>query len=120
MTFFSETQVKAVRKAHRCDGCGTAIEVGSPAVRWAGVTDGDFGAAVYHTDCRAAEVDLNQYILGHQHGDEWLPLSEIDDEDRVWLIGAYPAVARRMRFVAAPIALETEATPQSPSPREIA
>lgn len=95
MTFATETNVKAVRKRHRCDGCGKRIEIGSPAVRWAGMTDGDFGAAIYHPDCRLAEIKLND-LLETQWGDEWAALSEIDEEDWPWLIETFPAVAARM------------------------
>ena len=95
MSFHSEHTVKAVRKRHLCDGCRRYIEVGEPAIKWAGMTDGDFGTAIYHPDCREAEVGLNT-VLGWSHGDEWWPLSKIEWEDRLWLLDAFPAVAARM------------------------
>lgn len=100
MSFHEEKAVKAVRKRHRCDGCNRFIEIGEPASRWAGMTDGDFGTAIYHPDCRAAEIAMNNDVLGFQYGDDWWPLSDIESEDRPWLIDAYPAVARRMGMVA--------------------
>lgn len=101
MSFASESTVKAVRRRHLCDGCSRHIEIGEPATRWAGLTEGDFGTAIYHPDCRAAEVDLNNEILGWQYGDDWLPLHDIEREDWPWLIEAHPAVAARMNLAAA-------------------
>lgn len=49
-------------------------------------------------DCREAEVALNEEVLGFQYGDGWGALRDIDDEDRPWLIEAFPAVAARMGF----------------------
>lgn len=97
MTFVSERTVKAVRKRHRCDGCGRHIEAGQSATRWAGLTDGDFNTAIYHPDCREAELAMNA-LIGTQYGDEWWPLSEIETDDRPWLIETFPAVAARMGF----------------------
>ena len=94
MSFFSETTIKAVRKRHRCDGCDAYIEIGEPARRWAGMTDGDFGHAIFHPDCREAEVALNGRL--RRYLDEWIALSEIDSDDVPWLKDAFPAVAARM------------------------
>jgi len=102
MGFYTETNVKAVRKRHVCDGCGRHIEIGEPAIRWAGTTDGDFGTAIYHPDCRAAEVALNNDILGFRSGDDWCPLSDLEHEDRPWLLEAHPTVAARMGIASDP------------------
>lgn len=104
MTFASESAVRSVRKRHVCDGCGKFIDIGQPATRWAGLTDGDFGTAIYHPDCRAAEVALNTEIVAWSYGDEWLGLSEIEDEDWPWLLEAHPAVAARMGITAERVA----------------
>lgn len=97
MSFFSETDIKAVRKRHRCAGCGKNIEIGEPAFRWTGTTDGEFDTATYHPECRKAEIALNELLL-FQDGDDWGALIEIDDEDRPWLIETFPTVAARMGF----------------------
>ena len=102
MGVLSERLVKAVRKRHRCDGCGKHIEVGQPAMRWAGLTDGDFGTCIYHPDCLSAEVDLNNDVLDWQYGDDWLPLIEIDEEDWPWLSERYPTVAARIGLAPSP------------------
>lgn len=96
MSFSGERAVKAIRKRHVCDGCGNYIEIGDSALRWAGMIDGDFGTAIYHLDCRTAEVAYNQDILGYVWGDDWRCLSEIDKDDWPWLIDAHPTVAKRM------------------------
>lgn len=95
MSFAVETPVKAVRKAYHCDGCNRQITVGSPATRWAGLTEGDFGTAIYHPECREAEVAYNREA-GWQWGDDWYPLSEIEPEDRPWLAAEYPLAAQRL------------------------
>lgn len=60
MSFSRETAVKATRKLHRCDVCGCKIATGSPAVRWAGITDySDFASVVMHVECREAEIAVN-------------------------------------------------------------
>lgn len=99
MSFASEHAIKAVRKRHRCDGCNRHIEVGSPATRWAGMTDGDFGTAIYHPECRDAEVAYNYDALGYQYGNDWWPLYDIEREDWPWLREAHPAVADRMNIL---------------------
>jgi hypothetical protein len=97
MSFARETAVKAVRKRHVCDGCRKHIEIGQPAKRWAGMADGHFDAVIYHADCRLAEIALND-ILDTHGPDEWCALCDIEDEDRPWLIEAFPAVAARIGF----------------------
>lgn len=102
MAFHTETPVKAVRKRHCCDGCGKHIEIGQSAVRWAGLTDGDFGTCIYHPECRAAELAYNLDVLGYLYLDDWYPISEIEHEDWPWLIESHPVVAERMGIQAIP------------------
>ncbi len=96
MSFCSEYTVKATRKEHRCDGCLDPIAKGEPAVRWSGLTDGHFGHAVYHPDCRKAEIAYNREVLDSDP-DEWMSLSDAPGyggED--WLREKFPAVAERL------------------------
>ena len=96
MSFVSETTVKAVRKRHRCEGCGKHIEIGEPAKRWAGMSDGDFVSVIYHPDFRAAEERMNE-LAGWRYGDDWYLLNDdLGREDWPWLIEEFPAVAARM------------------------
>jgi hypothetical protein len=92
--FVRETTHTA-RKAHRCSGCCQPIAPGESYVRWAGMTDGDFGTAAYHPDCRAWEIFLGQAANLYQ--DEWTLLHEFVTEDRASLDGAPESV--RARFV---------------------
>lgn len=94
MSFSSERTVKACRKRHRCIACNRHIEIGDPAINWAGLTDGDFSSVYYHSECSAAEIAMNH--LHGTFGDEWMGLHEIDDEDRPWLREEHPIVAQRM------------------------
>lgn len=101
MGFVSETTVKSVRKRHRCDGCGHHIEIGEPAVRCAGMTDGEFSTATYHPDCRKAEIALNDLYETHW-SDDWMSLRDFDLEDSAWLIEGHPTVAARLGLIEPP------------------
>lgn len=92
MSFTNEYAVKAVRKQHQCCACCKMVEIGSPAVRWAGITEGDFHSVVYHPDCRVAEIAYNKHV-----GDswEWYSLEDIEWDDWPWLIAEHPSVAAR-------------------------
>lgn len=105
MSFVNERAVKAVRKAAQCCACLKQVEVGEPAIRWAGVSDGDFSSVIYHPDCREAEIALNKL-----HGtlwDEWIAIWDLDWEDHRWLLETYPAVAERKGITLAEVE-ETE------------
>lgn len=93
MSFSEETTHKA-RKAHRCEACNGKIEAGETYIRWAGTTDGDFGVAKFHQDCRQAEIALNK--LSGTDWDEWMGLQDMEVDDWPWLLEDYPAVAGRM------------------------
>lgn len=96
VTFYRENAIKAVRKPRQCNGCGHKVEVGSPALDYAGHADGDFWSATYHVDCRKAEVDLND-LHGTSYVGEWMNLSaDMEWEDWPWLVDNFPAVAERM------------------------
>jgi hypothetical protein len=92
--FAREQYVMATRKAHRCDACLQPIPAMSPAIRWAGMTDGEFASCIYHTDCREAEIALND--LRGSYADEWQSLADMEFEDMPWLAEAFPTVAARL------------------------
>lgn len=93
MTFINERSIKAVRKRTGCDACGKYIEIGEPATRWAGLTDGMFCAIAYHPECRVAEVALNK--LHGTYSDEWMGLADLEWDDHRWLLENHPLVAER-------------------------
>lgn len=97
MSFYRERQVKATRKAHRCYGCDRQIEVGGAALHIAANDDNNGGIwhGHYHHDCRKAEVELND-LYDVRAGDEWMPLRDLDREDKPWLEKNHPAVFARM------------------------
>lgn len=92
MSFISQTTVKSVRKSKPCDGCRRMIQAGERAVRWVGTNDG-FQTALYHPECRRAEIKLNDLHETHRHGDDWISLAEIGWDDWPWLIAVCPLVA---------------------------
>lgn len=59
MSFVGMTHIKACRKQHWCHWCGERIEIGRPAVKIAGVWNGDFGSAYWHPECDAAFRSLD-------------------------------------------------------------
>jgi hypothetical protein len=94
--FTSERQIKKTRKVHRCEACDRSIKVGSAAAYWAGISDGEFYTAHFHTDCRVAELALNRMLHGFY--DDWISLHTIDEqEDWDWLQENYPAIFARVK-----------------------
>lgn len=114
MGFSSETKVNAVRKSRRCDACGKFVEIGQPAIKWAGTTDGDFGTLIYHPDCRAAELALNE-LHGTWSNEDWIGLWDFDWDDADWLIDQFPEVAAR-KGITADLIAERRARRIPPSP----
>lgn len=98
MGFYRERNIKAVRKARNCCGCGHRIEAGEPALECSGKQD-DFWSGTYHHDCRAAECDLNS-IRDTCWSDDWSLLSDIELDEWSWLIETYPTVAARLNITA--------------------
>jgi hypothetical protein len=96
MSFTREYAVKATRKPGQCCACKTMIAKGEPAIRWAGLVDGDFQAAAYHPECRTAEIAYNQ-LIGFDAYD-WHNLDELERDDQEWLLAEHPTVAARMRL----------------------
>jgi hypothetical protein len=94
MSFVREEIVKSTRKLHRCFTCRRDIQIGSTAVRWSGMSDGEFMSAIYHSDCREAELRLN--ALYGTSSNEWMSLYNHESEDEAWLIDEFPAVADRL------------------------
>lgn len=95
MAFFSDREIKATRKRHRCGACDQPIEAGMSALYYAGMCDGEFSTAYFHVDCRAAEIAFNSKI--GMFWDEWVRLADIDeDEDWNWLAEKHPAVFARI------------------------
>ena len=105
--FSSHTDIKAVRKRHRCAGCPGHVEVGEPAYRWTGSWDGQFGTAVYHVECRAAEIALND-LHDTRCGDEWSALTDMEGDDHPWLLADFPIVAVRYGITADTIRADEE------------
>lgn len=93
MAFHCETTHTAA-KVHRCDECPAPIAIGQRFVRWAGLTDGDFGTYKAHAECRAAVLALNK--AAGTDWDEWMSLDDMETEDRTWLREEHPVVAARL------------------------
>jgi len=91
MSFCHERAVQRTRKPHRCSGCAGLIALGSPAVNWAGTTDGDFVSAYYHGECRTAEIAYNRLVDSMY--DEWVGLDELEQEYWPWLVSEHPGAA---------------------------
>jgi len=94
MTFCNEHPVKAVRKNHFCEGCGKYVLIGEPAIRWTGIGEDGFASAIYHPECREAEVYMNREASSF----EWWPLGNHEEDDWPWLMEKFPAVAARFNI----------------------
>ena len=89
--FYSQSE-QIAGKPHRCDFCSTAIEKGERYSRSAGVFEGDFFVWKEHLDCRAAGLELMELSGEYSYH----PLSDLEDEDRVWIKQDYPTIFARM------------------------
>jgi hypothetical protein len=96
VSFVTEKPVGAVRKRHLCSACDKWIEIGEPAVNWAGTTDGDFSSVHYHPDCREAEIAFNRHAQTDRYADEWQGLLDAEPEDRPWIKANWPLPYLRM------------------------
>jgi hypothetical protein len=100
MMFSREWTVRKTRKDHICDGCRSTIFSGSAAVKWAGLQEGEFMEAVYHSECREAEIAFNK-MHGTLGEDEWISIGQTQDpDDAAWLIENFPIVAGRLNVCA--------------------
>ena len=93
--FLGETNYKAVRKPHQCIACCKTVDVGQPAIVWAGKVDGDFNSNYYHPECRAAEIALNE-LRDWRWSDDWVLLNEIESEDYKWIQQEHPDAWKRL------------------------
>lgn len=98
--FYSERTIKATRKQHTCDSCETRIEIRSPAKYLALKHDGDFWAAHFHVDCRAAEIEWNRAndLWGDEFTNLWMLCEEVNELGPVpeGLWDRYPEVFQRV------------------------
>ncbi len=89
--FFCESEHVA-RKDHLCDFCSTTINIGERYAKATGVFEGDFFVLKEHLDCRAAGLKRMQLSGDYS----FMPLWDMDDEDRVWIKQDYPTIFERM------------------------
>lgn len=96
MSFISERPIKATRKRHLCSACDKWIEIGEPAINWAGTTDGEFSSVLYHPDCREAEIAYNRDCLDSHWSDNWERLCDAEHDNRPWIKETWPVPYLRM------------------------
>lgn len=99
--FYSSRAIKATRKRHICESCGTAIEIGHPAQYAACKQDGEFFAWYNHPECLAAEKAWNDEA--DYRGDEYCWLWQVRDDEYseqwiAWLIEHHPIAAALLRL----------------------
>jgi len=92
--FFSEKVVRRSAKQYVCDGCHGKIERGQPSVYMTMKYGGDLCTSRQHPECREAEVGLAE--LHGLVGDEWLPLYDLEGEDKEWIEENHPAAHARL------------------------
>lgn len=90
MTFRTTTHVKAGRKAHRCDYCGSMIPAGWPSIKTAQVWEGDFYQHRGHIDCEALWREAFDVYGDYSDGMDIDLCEAIEgDEDREIVQAAY-------------------------------
>lgn len=62
---------RKARKAHSCEWCATAIEVGEEHEYWSGVYDGEFSQQRMHLDCFIAAQKSQDDYLQEYCGETW-------------------------------------------------
>jgi len=95
--FSSKTSVKAVRKPHECDQCGTSINVGEPAIYCRGLWDGYFYSTYQHPECEEAGMKYARETGYWGEEFTWFQHVDLDEYDlKAWLLENAPAVAERL------------------------
>lgn len=101
----SSRTIKAVRKQHHCESCGTKISPGQPAEYFFTKQEGDLFCWYAHPECRAAEVAYNAHISADFEDFLWLwQAKDIDCHDShkametslAWLRENHPIAAGRI------------------------
>lgn len=93
--FHCEHWIKAVKKPHKCEQCGTLIQIGDPATKTAGVCCGDFYYMYQHVECNAAGQAYA--TLTNYWGEEFTWFQHDHDKDiDEWLLEYHPIVAARL------------------------
>ena len=94
MTVISDTEQQA-RKRHKCDHCGEFIDIGDRYRRVRGVWEGEPGTFKSHTDCADAYSALH-YNNGLFHDEGFDMRSDLEADDRIFLLVEFPSVAARL------------------------
>jgi rRNA maturation protein Nop10 len=94
--FHRDSTVKATRKLHHCEHCGTAIEIGSPAHYSVGSYYGDFYRSYQHVECRAAGMAYAEMTDCWGEDFMWFQHNLDEREDKLWLLEEHPIVAERL------------------------
>jgi hypothetical protein len=91
--------IKAVRKAHRCEQCNTDIAVGESAHYAFGVWEGEPFGTYTHPECQGAAqayAELNDLWFEDYPWFQFMDDSEHDHH--VWLLENHPVVADRLNI----------------------
>ena len=102
MSDFHSSEKRRAAKAHICAHCRKSIDPG--VLHWASaqVHEGDFHAYREHFECKAAWATLNFDLRGmdRSEGAPFLFDDDNEEDDRLWMIEAYPVVAERLGWSA--------------------
>jgi hypothetical protein len=92
--FWRATEPVAARE-HKCETCGKVIAKGARHFSSVGKAEGHFMAYREHAECRAAWLDMRDF-MGLDY-DDALVLSDMDEpSDRAALLERHPIVAERL------------------------
>lgn len=97
MTDFSVSKIiKATRKPHTCEQCGTEIEVASTCHYFTGSYFRDFYSHHVHLECEAAGIAYAKMSGCWGEDFMWFQHSLEEQEDKSWLLEHHPIVAARL------------------------
>lgn len=94
--FTRERKIKATRKRHVCEQCGSLIEIGSKAMYHTGHHDGDFYTGYQHMECYGAGIAYAKMTNRWDDEFTWFYVMLDDRDDELWLLRNHPIVAERL------------------------
>jgi len=110
VTDFNFTKViKATRKPHQCEQCGTTIKVGSTAHHVVGSYYRDFYSYRVHPECEAAGIAYAKMTGCWGEDFMWFQHCLEERDDKLWLLEHHPIVAERLGLFEWQAAEEAEA-----------
>lgn len=111
MSFWSTREIKANRghknkeggrNRHNCSWCGRKLELGTPAVAFASIWEGDFGHGYFHQECYHACQAVAHLNGGCAFSGDYARGSLLEDGEPMWNTGGSLTVFGRQWYTEHP------------------